>query len=328
MKGTNLFLKYRQAFISSLFWIAVFTVFVSWLFYQGSLKGIVSEKHQSGYFYTSPLLECQNESLPNRNFWQLKKDIADLIAEKKELGKTTFVSVYLRDLNNGPWIGINEQEKFSPASLLKVPLMISYFKMAESDPQILEKKLLVDQDGRDILSQNMLPMFKVETGKEYRVADLIGYMIKYSDNLAANILLENIPVEHLNQTYSDLGLAIPDPENPENFMTVTQYSSFFRILYNASYLNQEMSERALALLSSSSFDNGLKSYLPAGTIVSHKFGERVIGEARQLHDCGIVYIGEKNYLLCVMTRGTDFSNMEDTIGAISRLVFDRIATSR
>jgi len=58
-------------------------------------------------------------------------------------------------------------------------------------------------------------------------------LIKYSDNLAANILLENIPVEHLNQTYSDLGLAIPDPENPENFMTVTQYSSFFRILYNA-----------------------------------------------------------------------------------------------
>jgi len=168
----------------------------------------------------------------------LKKDISELIAEKKALKKTSFVSVYLRDLNNGPWIGINEQEKFSPASLLKVPLMISYLKMAESDPQILEKKLLVDQDGRDILSQNMLPMFRVETGKEYRVADLIGYMIKYSDNLAANILLENIPVEHLNQTYSDLGLAIPDPENPENFMTVTQYSSFFRILYNASYLNQ------------------------------------------------------------------------------------------
>jgi len=328
MKGIKFFLKYRQIFLVSLVWISLFAVFISWLSWKGGAEFVVSEKHQGGYLYISPLLECQNKSLPSRDFWQLKKDISELIAEKKALKKTSFVSVYLRDLNNGPWIGINEQEKFSPASLLKVPLMISYLKMAESDPQILEKKLLVDQDGRDILSQNMLPMFRVETGKEYRVADLIGYMIKYSDNLAANILLENIPVEHLNQTYSDLGLAIPDPENPENFMTVTQYSSFFRILYNASYLNREMSEKALALLSVSAFDNGLKSYLPAGTIVSHKFGERVIGEARQLHDCGIVYIGEKNYLLCVMTRGTDFSNMEDTIGAISRLVFDRIATSR
>lgn len=324
MKGRNFLLRYRQAFISSFFWLALVAVGAAWLLGRGSADAIISERHQGGYFYTSPLLECQNESSSNRNFWQLKREINELIEEKKEAGKTTFVSVYLRDLNNGPWIGINEQERFSPASLLKVPLMISYLKMAEAEPQILEKKLLVDPAIQGTLNQNMLPMFQVEVGQEYQVADLITYMIKYSDNLAANVLLKNISESQINQTYSDLGLIIPDPQNPENFMTVTQYSSFFRILYNSSYLNREMSEKALALLSATAFDNGLKSYLPTDIVVAHKFGERIIGEERQLHDCGIVYVGDKNYLLCIMTRGTDFSNMEDTIGTISRFVFNRI----
>ena len=44
------------------------------------------------------------------------------------------VSVYFRDLNNGNWFGIREHDKFSPKSLLKLPLMIAYFKWAESNP--------------------------------------------------------------------------------------------------------------------------------------------------------------------------------------------------
>ena len=43
------------------------------------------------------------------------------------------ISFYYRDLNHGAWIGINENEKYTPSSLLKVTIMIAYFKEAESN---------------------------------------------------------------------------------------------------------------------------------------------------------------------------------------------------
>src|ERR1035437_1746058 len=35
-------------------------------------------------------------------------------------GKANTISVYFRSLNNGPWFGINQDENYFPASLLKV----------------------------------------------------------------------------------------------------------------------------------------------------------------------------------------------------------------
>jgi hypothetical protein len=57
--------------------------------------------------------------------------------------------------------------------------------------------------------------------------------------------------------------------------------------------------------------------------VAHKFGERTgfAGGVKQLHDCGIVYYPKNPYLLCIMTRGTDFTKLESTIAAVSKMVY-------
>ncbi|MDO8560151.1 MAG: serine hydrolase [bacterium] len=57
-------------------------------------------------------------------------------------------------------------------------------------------------------------------------------------------------------------------------MSVKDYASFFRILYNASYLNREQSERALGLMTKTRFRDGIIAGVPAGRPVAHKFGER------------------------------------------------------
>lgn len=56
------------------------------------------------------------------------------------------IGVYVRNLNNGPWFGINENEKYSPASLMKVPILMTFLKWIELDPSILMKKILVNED--------------------------------------------------------------------------------------------------------------------------------------------------------------------------------------
>ena len=128
----------------------------------------------------------------------------------------------------------------------------------------------------------------------------------------------------MNQIYTDLGVAIPGTRGTEDYMTVKEYASFFRILYNASYLNKEMSQKALDLLLRTDYKDGLIAGVPKNINVAHKFGERKMGEVDQLHDCGIVYAPQKPYLICVMTRGTDFQVQGRVIADISRFTYASI----
>ncbi len=48
-----------------------------------------------------------------------KDRVNELVEGMLSAGRASHISVYFRDLNNGPWFGINEKEEFSPASLLK-----------------------------------------------------------------------------------------------------------------------------------------------------------------------------------------------------------------
>lgn len=280
------------------------------------------ESHENGFKYISPLLECLDASAVDNKNAKTGKDIQNLINNEINEKNISFASVYVRDLNNGPWLGFNEKEKFSPASLMKVPLLISCLKFAESNPGFLKKIVVIDEKDIDpSLKQNITPLEHVEYGKSYSIDELLTYMMSYSDNVATNALLNNLDQNFLNHEYTDLGLNIPNADQ-ENYMNVLDYATFFRILYNSTYLNREMSEKALALMTRSTFVNGLVAGVPKGVEVSHKFGERILDDTKQLHDCGIVYRKNSNYLICIMTRGNDFQKMESSIKDFSAFIYN------
>lgn len=103
--------------------------------------GPVKETRLAGFDFINPLLECDSakESL-GRQLLPFHYRVSALIEEKKKLNWATHVSVYFRDLNNGLGFSIHDQEKFSPASMLKVPLLIAYLKWAEMNPELLAKR--------------------------------------------------------------------------------------------------------------------------------------------------------------------------------------------
>jgi len=254
----------------------------------------------------------------------MKLKTEDVINQELNNKSLDHVSVFFRDLNNGPTMGINEEEEFTPASLLKVPLMMAYLKKAQDDHAVLKEKILFNAVSSESDIQNIKPGKKLEIGKEYEVEELIERMISFSDNDSAGLLLENIDQDFLGKVYTDLGIEIPGSIKMENFMTVREYASFFRILYNSSYLSRDMSEKALGFLSKSMYLGGLKAGIPGNVLIAHKFGERVIENSHQLHDCGIIYHARSPYLLCVMSRGDNFSELENIIQAISRTVFQEV----
>ena len=284
----------------------------------------------SGYAFIDPLLAC---NINNSNAYPqnklLSQELQNIIDTNKNNGTISKASVYFVSFKTGAWADVYGNELFYPSSLGKIPLMIAYYQEAESNPDILTQELLYPPGqyrpkpdaGHRAAGGNSARA--VVHGKR-----LIEYMIKYSDNNATALLDANINQDTLNRVYGDLGIPTEDNVNLANadFITAHQVATMFRVLYNATYLSRDDSEKALQLLSQVSFTQGLVAGVPTSTVISHKLG--LVGIApngvtteHELHDCGIVY-APSPYLMCVMTRGAgSLTNMESVIAELSKAAY-------
>ncbi len=278
--------------------------------------------HSTERKFTNPLLDC------NPNFTYVNPAIENIIINKiNELNKKPSIekiSVYLRFLNNGAWFGINEKEKFIPASLNKVPLMIAVFKFSEAYPEVLKKTFFFDET-LGVFSE-MSPA-KTATGqKNYNLFDLVEYMIIHSHNETAEFLydfINNHKKEFVESVFLDLGIEAPQKGKTYQ-ITTKDFASFFRVLYNSTYINEKNSETALYYLSETDFNEGIVKGIDDNIIISHKYGQISDDKLMQLHDCGIVYFPDNNYILCVMVKGYNLKNMTSVIQEISKTVYTEI----
>lgn len=293
--------------------------------------GSVREQRLGGHRYINPLLECESarDALENEMLQPFRRLIDERIDQWLKRPAIKEVAVYFRELNNGQNFGIHEHEKFFPASLIKIPLLVAYLKAAERDPLLLSRRLTYPGGPDETASQFFRPAVPLEPGRSYTVDELLHAMIVRSDNNAYHLLLPVLSPNVQQSVFRDLGLRSPwsVKGGAEDYVTVNEYASFFRILFNASYLSDVMSEKALSLLAEAEFAGGLKAGLPPGIPVADKFGEWTPmknGESKQLHDCGVVYYPGQPYLLCVMSRGTSFSELSAVIADISRITFNEV----
>jgi beta-lactamase class A len=284
----------------------------------------------SDYNFIDPTLLLQvPEDTTTPQLQSLKKEISDYIITATAQKKASNVSVYFRELNSDQWVGINEDELYAPASMLKVVSMIAFLREAQADPTLLDKSVTITANT-DTSQDFYPPTHPAQVGQTYPAQELVDDMIIDSDNNSAMAVDALIGSNALDKTYSDLDL--PNPANASDIddYSPKMFSRFFRSLYNGAYLSDSISNQALELMSKTTFTQGLVAGVPAGTVVSHKFGERTAlppagstaPTIRELHDCGIVYAPGDPYLLCVMTKGTDFTSLQKIISDISSLTWE------
>jgi beta-lactamase class A len=184
----------------------------------------------------------------NNSEINLEKPLQEFIEEKKYNNEVTHISVYYRNLNNGNWFGINEKEMFSPASLMKLPLLLVYLKKIEQNPDIRNEKIMYREDPIESkYIQNIVPTKKLVDNEAYSIRELLEYMIRYSDNKASLLLERNISVEDYKKAFTDNNMLFPDLIDGkfDNNLKVIDYAKFFRVLFNGSYVNKELSNYAL-----------------------------------------------------------------------------------
>lgn len=282
------------------------------------------------YKFINPLLACNaSDEQTTQVFRPLERELTAALGAMTADSDVT-VSLYLKQLKTGHQTALNGSARYAPASLLKIPIMMAFYKVAESSPEILRKTLRYDGAEDLNVGENFKPFDSVQPGKYYTVAELIESMIINSDNNAMMLLRDAIDEKALSEVFTDLGLTVPELGADPDFMNVKNYSRFFRVLYHATYLSRASSEKALELLTREKPFRGIVAGVPEGIVVAQKFGERGMvtdaGDvaARELHDCGIVYDPGSPYLLCVMTKGSvNFEKLTDIIQKISGIVYAR-----
>ncbi len=288
------------------------------------------------YAFINPLLayDVPESTKEFSQYRPLTDKVTTLISAQVSSGKAESISVYFRDLAKGRWVGINQNATFAPASMLKVVIMIAYYKEAESNPALLQRKFRYSKSlAKEIGDIPFQTSSELKVGTSYTVEDLIEAMIIKSDNGAKDVLLAHIEEKNLDEVYTDLGLANPDAAGADYTISAKSYSLFLRILYNATYLNRAMSEQALTTMSRAEYHDGLAAGIAADVPIAQKFGEHVYTDTAgqpmkyDLSDCGIIYHPQRPYILCVMSRGTSIDALGETIRGISGLVYKEVESN-
>lgn len=287
-------------------------------------KNIILRDKDNIFKLTNPILDCEYIDQENETTLSYV-NVNDKVNSLKDKYGVNDVSLYFRDLNNGPWIGINEKATFSPASLLKTPVVMALFKYAETKPEILNKQIFIKESDIVKNSNQNIVFPGLVKNTNYTLFNIAESVIENSDNAGVGIILNNIPVNYISNVFNSIGVPYKDTTDEVN-LRVKDYASFFRVLFNSSYLSREMSEKVLEILSKSKYKDGIVAGVPSGVTVAHKFGERVVDDTYQLHDCGIVYYPNNPYILCIMTKGDNFIRQQGIIQELSRYIYTEVDT--
>lgn len=281
-----------------------------------------------GYKFIKPLL-YNNKTCESGKYYGLKLNIEDAIKKYQQAGNIDNASVYLKVLNNREFINVNENQVYHPASLIKLPILITYLEMEEKNPGTLNKKFVYHLPPGGLPNQTYKTN-QIQPEKSYTVKELLNYMIAYSDNNATFLLNKNIDLEAFKKMFSDFGLTVPNIYDSNFEISASDYSVFLNVIYNAGYLTIPNSEFVAELLSKCDFKEGLQSGIPSDTKIIHKFGEwgsRENPNIHQLSESGIIYLDNSPYILTVMAQGKEVNKLPGVIGNISKTVYEYLKTN-
>lgn len=254
------------------------------------------------------------------NFGDLKQQFLDI---QKKYKQHTYL--YFAYLNNSSWVGLGEKDLFTAASTVKVPLAMSIFKMVEEGKLNLSDKYVLDELD---LNDRFGELYKAGSGREYSIEDLVKVMLEKSDNTAANALyrvLNRLGIEApLDDVYGFMGWEFNDFGKQPDYekINLKTLSNMFMALYNANFVNVEHSQKILGYLANTPFADKIVDGIPAGISVAHKIG--ISNNNETFSDCGIVYVPNRNYLLCVGSNGGDEKAADNFMSEISKAAYQYV----
>ena len=257
---------------------------------------------------------------------ELKKEIEKIISQVD--GK---VCVNFYDLNKNDGFSINGNEKVLSASMIKLLILAELMKKISEDKFSLSDTIMMANfmktEGDGVLKE-------LNTGHHFTLKELATLMIIVSDNQATNILIDFLGMENINLLGKELGLRetflerrMMDAEarknGYDNYTSADNISLLLKLIYQEKLVNKEASQLMLDILLKQQQGERLQRYLPTDIKIAHKCGDLDNLE----NDGGIIWFEDKVYILVVLTSRMSNLQCKQTIGKISKFVYDKMEES-
>lgn len=283
--------------------IALLTVVSIFL---GSLAGYIyghgsqPSANQAQYPLLSRRIQIDNPSQVQINFTSLRKDLTDYLSTLKDGGSN--VSVYFEYLPTGIAININENNQSIAASLMKLPVVMNLYKASELGQVNLDKKVPLKKEW---LNSEYGSLYEKGEGYEITIREAARLALKDSDNTALLLVwaqLSDLTIQPENDSLNYLDIEYGVVEDDRVQIGARSYTSIIKCLYYSCFNNNQDSEQMLTYMTESSFRDRLTKYLPEDLKIAHKIGTY---NTRYQSDCGLVYLENRRYALCIMVEGQD-----------------------
>jgi beta-lactamase class A len=248
------------------------------------------------------------------------------------------LGIAIEDLQTGERLLLHQNEVFPQASSIKIALLAELYHQAQlSTPGKAKLTDLYTMQASDLVPDSDIMQGLTPSVTRVTNRDLATMVVAVSDNSATNVLIDRVGMENVNALMKANGLEhtrlqrkMMDlkaaSEGRENISTPLEMMTLLESIYKEKFLNHEMSQDLLRLLSTHK-DSWIPRDLPPDLRVANKPG--ALEGVR--NDSGIVFVQNRPFVICVMT--TYLGSERDGEEAISKIslaaykMFSRLGTA-
>lgn len=224
-------------------------------------------------------------------------------------GEEQHIAVVVKNLDDNRGTAIDSGRRFYAASLYKTWVLAEAFHQRAAGLLSFGERYRVT----DFYESQALNEGELSACDEVSVEDALARMMRVSDNVAANLMLDRVGAGNVNRAMSGLGLTdsgfAPDGSMPT---TAADMALLLEATQRGRVVSGQVSGEMLLFLGLESIDDRLPALLPAQTRIAHKTGNW----DDATHDAGIIFSPGATYVIVVLT---DYGYEDDGASLIARL---------
>ncbi len=261
---------------------------------------------------------AENPAEPIINFSKLRVSLNEYYQNNNLSG-----GLYFEYLPTGTSVRVTGDNLEVAASLIKLPVAMELYRASELAGLDLDQTVVLKEEWLD---SNFGKLYQKGAGHKLTLREAAKIMLEDSDNTALKAVAASLQGVVSPEENPFVFLDVDFRQNTDLTISISSrsYSSFLKCLYFSCYLTKEHSQEILDSLTQTDFDSRIVAGVEDGVEVAHKVGN--FADITQ-NDCGIIYLENKNYVLCVMVDGPDNASTDKHIAELSRITYEFVKSA-
>jgi beta-lactamase class A len=216
---------------------------------------------------------------------------------------------YLEELGSGATIGVGDTTDLEAASVIKVPEAIYLLRQVDGGQVKLDDKVTLE--AGDFMSGTGSLYGTANPGDQYSYRQLLTVLIQQSDNTAWLALRRVLGDGSIDSYAASIGAG--DCDQVSDLCSPRSVGHMMAQLARGRLISSASTQMLLGLLETTIFNDRINWYLPNVTI-AHKVGM----DTSVRNDCGVVFLSNDPFAICVFTTVDDVDQGTQVIRDISR----------